>query len=164
MLRADAASWSVAECLDDLGTANRVYLGAMQPFAARALRDGRKRRGPAQPGLIGGWFVKYLEPPVKAPLKSKAPRAIRPRAAPALHDAITSFLESQEQVRTFLRTCAGIDLTGVRFPNQFIPGVESVLRPGWTASPRRAPSFVAGRAGTSGGRALLSRCLSGSCP
>ena len=39
--RADPGSWSVAECLDHLATANRVYLHAMQPSADRALeRDG----------------------------------------------------------------------------------------------------------------------------
>jgi hypothetical protein len=128
--RESAGSWSVAECLDHLATANRVYLGAMQPSAAWALGDRRARRGPAQPGLVGGWFVKYLEPPVKAALKSKAPRVIRPRTAPALSDAITAFLASQDDMRTFLRTYADIDLTGVRFPNPFIRGVRFSLATG----------------------------------
>ena len=128
--RADEGSWSVAECLDHLATANRVYLAAMRPSAERALRDGRRRRGPAHPGLIGGWFVKYLEPPVRARLKSKAPRAIRPRAAPPLAGAITSFVESQDDIRAFLRTYAGIDLSGVRFPNPFIRGVRFSLATG----------------------------------
>ena len=127
---ADAGSWSVAECLDHLATANRVYLAAMQPPAARALRDRRQRRGPAQPGLVGGWFVRFLEPPVNAGFKTKAPRAIRPRTAPALGDAITAFLASQHDVRTFLRTYAGIDLAGVRFPNPFIRGVRFSLATG----------------------------------
>jgi hypothetical protein len=128
--RADPGSWSVAECLDHLATANRVYLRAMQPAAARAHAEGRQRRRPAQPGLIGGWFVQYLEPPVKTLLKSKAPRKIRPRASPALNDAVTAFLASQDEVRTFLRTYAGIDLTGVRFPNPFIRGVRFSLATG----------------------------------
>jgi len=128
--RAEAGSWSVAECLDHLGTANRIYLGAMQPPAARALSGRRERRGPAQPGLVGGWFVKFLEPPVKARFKTKAPRAIRPRQAPALNDAITAFLASQDEVRTFLRTYGDIDLTGVRFPNPFIRGVRFSLATG----------------------------------
>jgi hypothetical protein len=123
-------SWSVAECLDHLATANRVYLAAMQPAAARALGDGRHRRGLALPGVVGGWFVRYLEPPVKSPLKSRAPRAIRPRTAPALHDAMTAFLASQQEVHTFLRTYAGIDLAGVRFPNPFIRGVRFSLATG----------------------------------
>jgi hypothetical protein len=56
---AEVNSWSVAECLDHLGTANRVYLSAMRPPAARAQNVGRQRRRPTQPGLIGGWFVKF---------------------------------------------------------------------------------------------------------
>ena len=127
--RADAGSWSVAECLDHLGTANRVYLGAMQPAAARALRDGRLRRGPARAGLVGGWFVKFFfEPPVRARLR--APRTIRPRTAPSLNDAITSFLASHDDVRAFLQAYAAIDLTGVRFPNPFIRGIRFSLATG----------------------------------
>ena len=128
--RAEAGSWSVAEFLDHLATANRVYLGAMQPPAARARSAGRRRRGPAQPGLVGGWFVNYLEPPVNARFKTKAPRTIKPREAPPLSDAVTMFLASQDEVRTFLRTYADIDLTGVRFPNPFIRGVRFSLATG----------------------------------
>ena len=84
--RAQPGSWSVAECLDHLATGNRVYLAAMQPPAERALAEGRSRRGPALPGLIGGWFVRSLEPPVRTTFKMRAPRKIRPdhrrRSAP----------------------------------------------------------------------------------
>jgi hypothetical protein len=128
--RVQAGSWSVAECLDHLGTGNRVYVAAMRPSADRALRDSRRRRGPARPGLVGGWFVNYLEPPVNARFKTKAPRAIRPRPSPPLSDAMTAFLESQDEVREFLRTYAGIDLAGVRFPNPFIRGVRFSLATG----------------------------------
>ena len=51
-------SWSVAECLDHLAIANEVYVRAMEPPAARALEQGRRRRRPALPGLVGGWFVR----------------------------------------------------------------------------------------------------------
>jgi hypothetical protein len=128
--RADVGSWSVAECLDHLATANRVYVAAMQPSAERARRRGRLRRRPALPGLLGGWFVNYLEPPVKPRLKSKAPRKIRPRTGPALNDAFAAFLASQDDVRRFLRTYAEIDLAGVSFPNPFIPGLHFSLATG----------------------------------
>jgi len=45
--RAEPGTWSVAECLDHLATANRVYLHAMQRCADRAVAEGRWRRGPA---------------------------------------------------------------------------------------------------------------------
>ena len=102
----------------------------MQPAAERALEQGRRRRGPAQPGLIGGWFVRTLEPPAKTYAKLKAPRKIVPRTSPALADAVGAFLASQQDVRTFLRRYADIDLAGVRFANPFVPGVRFSLATG----------------------------------
>ena len=128
--RAEPGSWSVAECLDHLATGNRVYLGAMQPAAERALTEGRRRRGPARPGLIGGWFVRTLEPPAKPGLKRKAPRKIQPRVAPPLGDAAGQFLASQDEVRAFLRRYADIDLTSVHFPNPFVRGIRFSLATG----------------------------------
>ena len=125
--RAHAGSWSVAECLDHLAIGNRVYLRAMQPAAERAFEAGRRRRRPATPGLIGGWFVRSLEPPVKPGPKPKAPKSIRPRPSPALGDAASQFLASQDEIRGFLRRYADIDLAGVRFPNPFIRGVRFSL-------------------------------------
>lgn len=126
--RESPGSWSVAECLDHLATANRVYLAAMEPSAAQARSAGSRRRGPAQPGVLGGWFVRFLEPPVKR--KGKAPRKIRPRTGPALDDAFTSFLATQNDVRAFVRTYGEIDLARVRFPNPFIRGLRLSLATG----------------------------------
>jgi hypothetical protein len=88
------------------------------------------RRGPVRPGLIGGWFVRSLEPPVSPRFKMKAPRLIVPRQGPALADALGQFLNSLEDVRTFLRRYAEIDLAGVTFPNPFIRGVRFSLATG----------------------------------
>ena len=128
--RAEPGSWSVAECLDHLATANRVYLRAMQPPADRAVAQARWRRRPARPGLFGGWFVRTLEPPVTPRFRGKAPASIRPRVSPALSDAAAQFLASQDEVRQFLRTYAPIDLASVRFPNPFVPGVRFSLATG----------------------------------
>jgi hypothetical protein len=128
--RAAAGTWSVAECLDHLATANRVYLAAMRPSGERALAGGLRRKGPARPGLVGRWFVRTLEPPVKPLFRGRAPRAIRPRPSPPLHDAMRAFLASQDDVRVFLRTFAGVDLASVRFPNPFVRGVRFSLATG----------------------------------
>jgi hypothetical protein len=128
--RAAPGSWSVAQCLDHLAIANRVYLDAMQPAADRALARGSVRRGPASPGLIGRWFVRTLEPPVGPHFRGKAPQSIRPRSFPALGDAIERFVASQDEVRMFLRLYAQIDLAGVRFRNPFVRGVRFSLATG----------------------------------
>jgi hypothetical protein len=128
--RAAPESWTIAECLDHLATGNRVYLAAMRPPAERAAADGRSRRGPARPGLLGGWFVRSLEPPVRPLRKLTAPRKIRPRVSPPLADAAAQFLTSQDDVRAFLRQFADIDLAGVMFPNPFIRGLRFSLATG----------------------------------
>lgn len=128
--RSDGSSWSVAECLDHLAIANRVYLRAMQPVAERALMQGRRRRRPALPGAIGRWFIKTLEPPATSRFKRAAPKLIRPRDAPPLADSTAQFLASHEEVGAFLRRYADIDLAGVRFPNPFVRGLRFSLATG----------------------------------
>jgi hypothetical protein len=123
-------AWSIAECLDHLATANRVYLEAMTPPAARAVADGRRRRRPALPGVIGRWFIGSLEPPAKPLFRRKAPPAIRPRDAPPLADAVAAFLASHAEVCGFLRRYADIDLAGLRFPNPFVRGLRFSLATG----------------------------------
>ena len=128
--RPEPGAWSVAECLDHLATANRVYLDAMGPAAERALAQGRMRRGPAVPGLIGRWFIAWLEPPVKPRLKSKAPNKIRPREAPPLADAFERFIASHTDTRAFLQRFKDVDLARIGFPNPFVPGVRFSLATG----------------------------------
>ncbi len=123
-------AWSVAECLDHLAVADRVYIDAMREPARTARQQGRLRRRPALPGVIGGWFVQTLEPPPKTRTKLKAPRKIRPRTAPSLADAFASFIASHRDARAFLREYADLDLASVRFPNPFIPGVRFSLATG----------------------------------
>jgi len=127
---AESGSWSVAECLDHLAIANRVYLEAMKEPAIRAREQGRFRRGPAAPGFVGRWFVRILEPPVKTPFRIKAPRTIEPRTAPPLANAFASFRTSQDEVRAFLRAYVDLDLAAVRFPNPFIRGIHFSLATG----------------------------------
>lgn len=128
--RAAPEKWTIAECLDHLAAGNRVYLEAMRPPADRAVTGGRRRRGPAQPGLIGGWFARWMEPPARPLFRTKAPRKIRPRVSPPLGDAVAAFLASQEELQAFLRQFAAIDLAGVTFPNPLVPGIRFSLATG----------------------------------
>jgi hypothetical protein len=128
--RAEAGSWSVAECLDHLAVTNRVYLCVMKDPAIRAREQGKLRRGPAAPGFLGHWFVRTMEPPVKAPFRMKAPRAIEPRVAPPLANAFAGFRTTQNEVRAFLLEYADLDLAAVRFPNPFLRGIRLSLATG----------------------------------
>ena len=128
--RASPGSWSVAECLDHLATANNVYLRAMLPAAWRARAHKWMRKGPALPGVVGRLFVMWMEPPVTRLLRGKAPQQIRPREAPGLAEAYAGFLLSQDRVRAFVRSQADLDLAGVTFVNPFVRGVRFSLATG----------------------------------
>jgi len=127
--RPAAGSWSVAECLDHLARANRVYLSAMQGPATRAQTRGSRRQRPALPGWIGGLFVRSLEPPARWWSRLKAPRSIRPDAVP-LAEAFADFTASQTDVREFLRQHGALDLAAIRFPNPFVPGIRFSIATG----------------------------------
>jgi hypothetical protein len=122
--------WSVAECLDHLATANGVYLRAMQEPANRARVRGKHRWRPARPGWVGRLFVGFFEPPPKWWSRMKAPRKIRPRAAPLLAESFASFLATQADVQAFIRANADLDLAGIRFPNPFVPVIFFSLATG----------------------------------
>jgi len=126
--RAQPGSWSVAQCLDHLGITNRAYLAAMEVPAIRARQRGRLRRREAIPGWIGGFFVRMIEPPVKA--RIKAPRSIVPSTESSLAEGFRCFLAEQAEVRAFLHANADIDLASVLYPNPFMPGVRFSLATG----------------------------------
>jgi DinB superfamily len=127
--RAEPGTWSIAECLDHLAVSNRVYIEAMRGPAERARARGRMRRRPALPGVLGGWFVRSLEPPVQ--FKVKNPKKSTPRPSPPLADALEAFLASQEEVRRLLRGVADLDLTGTRFPNPYVTAIAWSLATGF---------------------------------
>ena len=148
--RSEPGSWSVAECLDHLATGNRVYVHAMQGPAERAAAQKQVRRGPARPGLIGGWFVKTLEPPVTPMFKGKAPRLIRPRISPGLADAFGAFLASQNDVRRFLRRTAASIWPACDSRTPSSEASASASRQDCTSS-RRTSGVISGRRGTCAG-------------
>jgi hypothetical protein len=147
----------VAECLDHLASANRVYLHAMKEPAIHAREQSRFRRGPATLGFVERWFVRTMEPPVKAPFRMKAPRIVEPRAAPPLVNAFATFRTSQDEVRAFPPRVRQPGSSRGPIPEPFC--TRNPLQPGhWPARhhrSREAP-HVAGlaRASGSGGRGV----------
>ena len=57
--RAETGSWSVAECLDHLASANRVYLHAMSEPAIRAREQGRIQARPSGARIHGALVRDY---------------------------------------------------------------------------------------------------------
>jgi hypothetical protein len=143
--RPDEHSWSVAQCLDHLNVASRVYLGPMGEALERARRKGAVRRGPIRPGPFGRWFVANLEPPPKRGLP--APKKIVPALRKGKAEVMEEWRREQAAVRDLLREAAGIDLNGTRFANPFIPLVRFSVGTGFQviAAHQRRHLWQAGR-------------------
>jgi len=126
------AAWSIAQCLDHLSAASRVYLDAMEEAAAAARRRGWQRRGPIRPGAPSRWFLRELEPPPRRRLR--APRKIAPMA-PASRASKAAvgedFKLQQARARALLAAVADLDLNRARFVNPFIPIVRFTLGTGF---------------------------------
>jgi hypothetical protein len=111
-------AWSIAQCLDHLGRANRLYAAALHKAVKEAGVPKTLRPGPIQPGWFSRFFIRTLEPPAKR--KLQAPKKIVPVSQISIREALEAFLRSQEAVRTVIRDGAGLDLNRIRFPNPFI--------------------------------------------
>ena len=108
--------WSICECLDHLNITAELYL----PFIDRALAKSRSQGllgdVPARRGLIGGWIVRFSDPPPKG--RVKAPKVFLPKAEQPLDSVVPRFMELQNQVAERLRQANGVDLwrTKIRSP------------------------------------------------
>jgi hypothetical protein len=109
--------WSVAQCLEHLARINEVYVEAVWTGVAAAQTNRWERRGPAAPGLLGGWFVRSLEPPVR--VRARAPGIARPGSQVARAEILRQFLQAHERFRQVVRAAAGIDANRATFPNPF---------------------------------------------
>ncbi len=120
--RPDERSWSVAQCLDHLNVANRVYLAVMRPAVEDARRRGVLRQGPIRPPMLERWFVRTLEPPPKFRLPT--PRKIVPAFRKTRAEVSEEWGRLQADLADLLREAASLDLNAARFKNPFLPLVH----------------------------------------
>jgi DinB superfamily len=115
-------SWSVAQCLDHLNVANRVYLEPIRTALELAHERNASRRGPIKPGVLGRWFVRSLEPPPRRRLPR--PRKITPAERKSRAEVGEEWTRVQAAIREVVRGAAPWDLNASRFVNPFIPLVR----------------------------------------
>lgn len=111
--RPEAGGWSVGEIACHLRTANTLYLGAIDGAISEARARGHTGFGGYKPGLLGGFMVKLMEPPVKRRFKS--PAVFRP--ADEAHDwraEVDGYLATHAALDERLHHAGGISLTQAR--------------------------------------------------
>jgi hypothetical protein len=136
--RASETSWSIAQCVDHLAEAGRVYLGPMRQGVEEARRRGLARREPIEPSWIEKKLIYTLEPPPR--LRLPAPKKIVPALAKEPAAVWRDFAAVQAEVTALLKEAADLDLNRARFANPFLPLVRVRVGSGFrviTAHERR---------------------------
>ncbi len=108
--------WSICECLSHLNVTAELYLPVIDRAIAKSRSQGLLGDVPARRGLIGGWIVRFSEPPAKR--RVKAPKVFLPKAEQPLDSVVPKFIELQDQFVERLWQANGLDLwrTKIRSP------------------------------------------------
>ena len=108
--------WSVGQVVNHLVIADASYLDRLEPLLADARARGLRDRGDYKPSLVGGLFVKSMEPPPRR--RFKAPAIYRPAdPGPALdHEReMARWLALHDRIDALIRAAEGLDLRRIRF-------------------------------------------------
>ncbi len=108
--------WSICECLDHLNISAGLYLPLIDKALAKSRSQGLLGYVPARRSLIGGWIIRFIEPPPNG--RARAPKVFRPQGGQLLESVVPRFMDLQDQVVEWLRQANGVDLwrTKVRSP------------------------------------------------
>lgn len=113
--------WSVAQCLHHLAVMNEFYLRGCLERVRRSQGVGRRCTG-LRPTLLGRWFVRSLEPPVKVKTKAR-PQGVPAPALPR-DEIMPLFKASHAGYRELVAASAETDTNRVIIPNPFFPRIK----------------------------------------
>ncbi|HEY0080883.1 MAG TPA: DinB family protein [Pyrinomonadaceae bacterium] len=111
--------WSIGECLAHLNLTGQVYLRTVDKGIKQARSEQLFSRGPYRHGLLGRWFLRATEPPVRR-VKVKAPKVIAPLPEHLLAVVAPAFMSLQDAVLQRIREANGLDLGRARIKSPFL--------------------------------------------
>lgn len=112
-------AWSIAQVLDHLIVAGRLYLDRMEPAIAEASPERQPRRGPIAPGAFSRWFIRSLEP--SSTRRLPAPKKIVPASTGRKAELWPEFQRMHARAVELMARAAGLELNRIRFTNPFLP-------------------------------------------
>jgi hypothetical protein len=118
--------WSVAQCLEHLALINNFYLEGWIEAVDRA---ARAQQGPfrgLRPTIIGRWFARSMEPPVRR-MKAKAVAQVTPGPRLSRDEVVHRYKASHDNYRHLVRTAASVDVNRIVRPNAIIKSVNMRL-------------------------------------
>jgi hypothetical protein len=117
--RPAAGRWTIGECLAHLNLTGQVYLRTVDKGIKQARSEQLFSRGPYRHGLLGRWFLRATEPPVKR-VKVKAPKVVAPLPEHLLAVVAPAFMSLQDAVMQRIREANGLDLGRAKIKSPFL--------------------------------------------
>ena len=118
--------WSIAECFAHLVVVDGMDLPGLSSAIADARARGVTGRGPFRYGLISGWFVNWMDAPVKR-FKVGAPGPYVPPQVKNPQETLNEFWKVQTEMRGLLCGADGLNLAHVKFRLPLLPWVKMTL-------------------------------------
>jgi hypothetical protein len=110
-------SWSIAQCLEHLATANSIYAKPIRSAVDAARARGWSRTGPSRSSFLGDWFVRTLDLPVKRRLR--APSNTRPSSGLPGEQVLRMYHDVNQFARRLILDAASIDVNRATFQSPF---------------------------------------------
>jgi hypothetical protein len=114
----DGAAWSIAQCLDHLGRINTTYAAALHAAVQTRGPAALPRRGPIRPGWFSRFFIRSMDAPPSR--KFNAPTRAKPSSQIEGGQALTSFVDSHDPIRSLIHRGLDLDFNRIRFKNPFV--------------------------------------------
>jgi hypothetical protein len=113
-----ADSWSVAQCLEHLLTANHAMFPAIDEALAGTKRATFVERLPVLPGLFGKLMIKIVSPGFKQ--KLKAPPTARPAASAIDAQIVNRFVTQQREIAERIKGLERLDAARIVMTSPFV--------------------------------------------
>jgi hypothetical protein len=110
-------SWSIAQCLEHLATANSIYARPIRSAIDSARKRGLTRTRASRSSFLGEWFVRSLDVPVRRRLR--APSNTRPSSGLPRDRVLGMYHEMNQFARQLIVDAAGIDVNRATFQTPF---------------------------------------------
>jgi len=121
--------WSIAQSFVHLNLTAQFYFTGVDGAIRRAREKQVFGEGPFRLGLVGGWVIGIVEPPIKT--KVRAPKVLIPAPDQSVQDVLPQFMATQDQIIERLRQCDGIHLRRVKMPSPFAKWIRMSLLTGF---------------------------------
>lgn len=121
--RPPSGKWSPVEHVDHLIKVNQGYLRALDQALGRGRAAGKTGTGPFKGSVVGRFFARSMEPPVKRRMKTM--KAMLPDHDLAVEPTLAVFLDHQASLREILATAEGLDLDAIRMSSPFVKVVRA---------------------------------------